>query len=364
MKVALITTWPPRQCGIATYSRKLAAPMPDEVDLMVVAEDDVFTRANDWSHDVCRAVTEGGADVAHFQHAPDIFGVDGRLLSACTRLRAAGVRVVVTMHTVFTPWSAFMERKPRIRRFHRALGAAVDALVVHSRSSGDLLVRDGVPADKVVIIPHGTDDPIQGDADAGRALLGLGDDAEIVLFFGFIHMQKNIHVLVRALATLVGRRSEARLAVVGKVGGDHWYNHLYLRWLQRLARRAGVHDRLVIVPRFVSETELADVHAASSVVALPHAQAYGSASGVVHGAMAMGLPMLCSDGPKFEEVGDNIDRTLLVPARQPAAWADGLAGLLEDSERREELLRKTLAYAERTRWRTVAAEHVEVYAGD
>ncbi len=363
MRVGVVSTWPPRACGIATYSRKLYERMPDTVDTFVVAEDEVFSRSDDWSDAVVQALIDGGAQVAHFQHAPDIFGVDQRLLSACRRLREAGIRVVVTMHTVFTPWSALLERKPFIRKFHASLGAAVDAVVVHGRSSRQLLVEHGVPDEILALIPHGTDDPVTGDAGAGRALLGVDDDAEIVLFFGFIHAQKNIQVLVRALADLVRRRPAARLAVVGKVGGDHWYNRLYLRWLRRIARVSGVQERLIILPRFVSETELADVHAAASVVALPHAQAYGSASGVVHGAMAMGVPMLCSAGPKFEEVGEHIDPSLLVAATDPAQWSAGLDGLLADADRRQELRARTEDYATRTRWPAVAAQHVEVYAG-
>lgn len=361
MKVAVVSTWPPKACGIATYSRKLYERMPEAVQTFVVAEDERFRRSDDWTDAVVEAVMSGGADVAHFQHAPDIFGVDDRLLSACRRLRESGVRVVVTMHTVFTSWSAVLERQPFIGRFHRRLGQVVDGIVVHGRSSRDVLVAHGVPADRISLIAHGTDDPVRGDEEAGRSLLGVGQEAEVVLFFGFIHVQKNIHVLVRALRELVARRPLARLAVVGKVGGDHWYNRLYLRWLRRLARRAGVADRLIVVPRFVTEAELADVHAAAAVVALPHAQGYGSASGVVHGAMAMGLPMLCSRGPKFEEVGDEIDPSLLVEARSPAAWSAGLADLLDDEERRRELGVRTEAYAERTRWPVVAAEHLAVY---
>ena len=50
MRVALVTTWPPRACGIATYVRKLVAGMtsddPAGLDLFVVAEEGGETGAH------------------------------------------------------------------------------------------------------------------------------------------------------------------------------------------------------------------------------------------------------------------------------------------------------------------------------
>ena len=284
MRVALVTTWPPRACGIATYARKLVAGMtsddPAGLDLFVVAEEGgetgadgvpcaaAFRRQDAWAEAVIDAVTGGEAQVAHFQHAPDILGAGRPMIQACRGLRERGVRVVVTLHTVFTRWSGLLERRPLAPEFHRALGEATDALIVHGEGSREILASQGLDKSRVHVIPHGTDAPVRGDAAAGRTLLGLDEEAEVILFFGFIHIQKNIHVLVRALPRVIAERPEARLAVVGKVGGDHWYNRRYLDWLRRLAHRAGVLERLVVVPRFVSEDELADVHAAARVVAV------------------------------------------------------------------------------------------------
>ncbi len=379
MRVALVTTWPPRACGIATYARKLVAGMtsddPAGLDLFVVAEEGgetgadgvpcaaAFRRQDAWAEAVIDAVTGGEAQVAHFQHAPDILGTGRPMIQACRGLRERGVRVVVTLHTVFTRWSGLLERRPLAPEFHRALGEATDALIVHGEGSREILASQGLDKSRVHVIPHGTDAPVRGDAAAGRTLLGLDEEAEVILFFGFIHIQKNIHVLVRALPRVIAERPEARLAVVGKVGGDHWYNRRYLDWLRRLAHRAGVLERLVVVPRFVSEDELADVHAAARVVALPHAQRYASASGVVHGALAMGVPLLCSDGPKFEEVGSHLGQDLLTPANDPEAWAQGLIGLLANDARRADVLRRTVDYADATRWPVVGAAHRDLYAG-
>jgi glycosyltransferase involved in cell wall biosynthesis len=375
MKVGLVSTHPPIQCGIATYTRKLSAALAAtgavraeilserggaavEESIPVTA---CFARADDYGPQVAAAAEQQGLGIAHFQHAPDIFGVGGRLIGALERLSGQGIATVVTLHTVFTRWSGLIERKPLVAGFHQRLGRAADAIVVHSETSAEILESHGVPYEKVVTIAHGTDEALRGDAAAGRQILGVDEGDRVLLFFGFVHVQKNVHVLLRALPRVVARVPDAKLAIVGKPGGDAWYNRLYTRWLRRLARRLGVERSVVVVERFVDEDEARHVHAASEMVLLPHAQSYGSASGVVHNAMALGLPLICSRSIKFEEVSRHVSPDLLVDTHDERAWAELIIALLQDRDRRAEIAARVEAYARATRWSAIAASHVDLY---
>lgn len=376
MKVGLVSTYPPRQCGIATYTRKLSAALASpqsglspailaewggEAVLPEIPCEPCFGRRDDFGPAIDEAAARLGIEVAHFQHATDIFGVGGRMLSAAERLRRRGVGVIVTMHTVFTRSSGLIERKPFVSSFHRGLGRVVDGIVVHSEASRRILKAHGVPAELIEMIPHGTDDPQQGDPATGRRILGVQDDLPVLLFFGFVHMQKNVHVLLEALTRVVRRVPDVTLAIVGKPGGDAWYNRLYARWLRRRVRRLGLTSKVAIVDRFVDDSEAVDIHAASLAVLLPHAQGYGSASGVVHNAMSMGLPLICSDSIKFDEVASNISPELLVPTHDARAWADKILLVLEDKGWRDRIARLVETYARDTRWSEVAAQHAAVY---
>jgi glycosyltransferase involved in cell wall biosynthesis len=202
---------------------------------------------------------------------------------------------------------------------------------------------------------------VSGDAAVGRRILGVPEGVPVLLFFGFVHVQKNVHMLLRALQLVVRRRPEVRLAIVGKPGGDAWYNRLYAAWLARRVAWLGLDQNVVFVSRFVEEPEAIDIHAASDLVLLPHKQGYASASGVVHSAMAMGLPLLCSDSVKFEEVGTNVSPDLLVSARDHRAWARKILELLDDDDQRQRIAEQVAQYARETRWSEVAREHAEVY---
>jgi glycosyltransferase involved in cell wall biosynthesis len=303
-----------------------------------------------------------GVALVHFQHAPDIFGMGRWFLERLRRLRDAGVRVVVTLHTVFTRASGLLERQPFSQEFYCALGRVCDAVIIHhDRPMRATLRRAGVADERIVTIPHGTLEPRAGEPEHGRAIIGAAPADEVVLSFGFLHLQKNVQVVIRALAELRRARPRARLFVVGQLAGPTWYNRAYRVGLDALVRWHRLGDRVVFVDRFVDDEHVPDVFAAARVVVLPHAQGYGSASGVVHLTLAMRRALLCSRSAKFAEVADAISPRLLVPTGSPRAWARALEDLLADDAGRAALCERIAGYGARTSWPRVAAAHVDLY---
>ena len=378
MKVALASTYPPLKCGIGTYTEKLARHMVaiDEVeDLRIISEsggqashvdigvDDCFKRRTAYSAMVVAAAKRRNADVVHFKHARDIWGMGDEFFETLDRLRRAGRQTVVTLHTVFTTRSGMVEGQFGVRRFHRRLAQSVSKIVVHTEGSRDILLRQGVSIRKIALIPHGTDPYEQGDRAAGREYLNVASDRKVLLFFGFIHMQKNIHTAVRAMPAILREMPEAHLVIAGTPGGDAWYNHLYLRRLKRMVKRLRIQDQVTIIAEFIEGDRIADIYAASDLLLCPHAQGYASASGVVHLAMTMKKPLICSDCIKFEEVAKHIDSDLLVPARKPKAWAKRAVEVLADGKNLDGVMRAMDDYSQRTFWDRIAAEHVALYRG-
>ena len=93
---------------------------------------------------------------------------------------------VLTAHNVL-PHSGEADGEER-----SALYGAFDRVVVHTRGGAEQLARFGVPAERVVRIPHGTfDTPSSIEPPSGRTLL----------FFGLIRRYKGLDVLVRPWRT-------------------------------------------------------------------------------------------------------------------------------------------------------------------
>lgn len=376
MKVGFLSTYPPQRCGIATYTEALVSALkPLRADVVVfsevtpaVAADEpedcqrVFVRRRDWSANVLDAVCAAGVDLLHVQHAPDIFGMDRRLLRLLADLRARGVASVVTLHTVHTPISAAVEGAFGTSRFHRELAAVCDALLVHGEATmADALRLQGVPADKVTVIPHGTAILNVPSRSESRAKLGLPANGALFLYFGFIRVQKNIHTIIKAFYRVRKEKRDAKLLIVGSVQGGAWFNRWYLAYCRRLVRRLKLTDSVELQDRFASANEIPMLYGAADVVLLPYAQRYGSASGVVHSALGANRLVLCSSSPKFAEIRDAVDPYLIAPTFDAKAWASRLVELTSDEEKAAQLIQKLASLAAATSWPVVAGLHQKLY---
>lgn len=221
----------------------------------------------------------------------------------------------------------------RASRGLRRLFDRMDAIIALSEYGAERLrSAAGIHPDRVHVIPHGAFDyltRIAGPVPLPVELTGAA--GPVVLAFGLIRPYKGTDLLVDAFAELTSgaadeRISTAELWIVGRpLGVD----------LGALRRRAApLGPRVRIVPRFVSDRELAAVLSRADVVALPYRDA--EQSGVLYSALAFGKPIVLSDAGGFPEVAAT-GAARLVPRGDAAALAGALAELLGDPAECERL---------------------------
>ena len=227
----------------------------------------------------------------------------------------------------------------------------------------DRLIEHGVAPDSVHVIPHGTTRMQLPARDASRASCGLRPEGTVFLFFGFVHGKKNVHTVLEAFLRIASRRSEAQLVIAGRPWDHRWYNRLYLALLRARARVSGARARVHFLERFIPDEEVPRLFSAADVILLPHRQAYGSASGVLHQALGSGNAFLCARGPKFENAeGAFADvPEVFVPPGAIAAWAEAMDAFCADTGLRDRCRAGARLFAEQTSWEHVAEQHRRVY---
>ncbi|HEX3596770.1 MAG TPA: glycosyltransferase [Polyangiaceae bacterium] len=378
MRIGFVSSYRPQRCGVAAYTAALAGGMRasggghelfafSEMGSLTGSDGTLcsvptFRRADDYVLAVAARAATFGIDVLHVQHSSDILGVDERLPRLLTLLRARGVRTVVTLHSVHSPRTAAFERLFGVSQFHRNLGALADAVVVHgARGMRDELVRQGLSRSKVHVIGHGTELVGAPSREEARAQLGLPAGVPLLLCFGFLHPQKSLHTVLLAMRRLARRVPEARLCLAGHVQNPNAVNRAYLACLHWLAERGELADRIILRRGYATDADARAFYRAADIVLLPYRQSYGSASGVAHQAAGAGRLMLCSASPKFAEVGESIDPSLVVPTQSAEAWAGAIAGLLCDSKHRDELTERVARFAKATSWPSVGERHLALY---
>jgi glycosyltransferase involved in cell wall biosynthesis len=364
VKLAMVSTYPPFPCGIATYTAKLAGHLSRVAEVTVYSEGgapgsdpvevrDTYSRRGDYRTAIRDAIARDVPTIVHFQHAPDLYPDSRALLALMDDLRALGPRIFITLHTVHASGSPV--------RFYRDLARRAE-IVVHSDLCRDFLVAAGVPGDGVHVVPHGTELMTLPDRVEARGKLGIGEDEFAFLFFGAIHAQKNLHTVVRAFRGVAGRSPRCWFVLVGAAGRRRWYNRLYTRACRALA---GPKRNVTWEDRYVGDDEIPLYFGACDAILLPYWQRYASASGVLHLAVGAGRPVLCSDSPKFSEIREIVAREelpIIVPTLCASRWTEAMLALSDDAALRERTNAALREYALATTWEKVAARHLELFS--
>ncbi|HEY5282579.1 MAG TPA: glycosyltransferase [Polyangia bacterium] len=377
MKICHITTyWPVADFGHTHYTENLMRGMQvhrPEKHYILAAEPAAavdndeyqsipcFRVGRDYVDGIAAAAKRVRPDVAIIQHSPDLFGDDNRLPRLVAELKAQGIQPVVNSHSIYAE-SQRSGYQPggTAADFDRALGKHVSLLSVHSqRMKEDLLARS-FPAEKIVVLPHGSKPMEERDISESRRKLGIPTDAKVVLFFGYIWLGKGIDFLLSVFARVARQMPEAFLYV-----GGHTRSRKYSAYVSYLKARAwllGFGGRARFWGGFVPEDMVSVIYSASDVVAMPYRQDYSSVSGVVHQTSGIGKLLLCSRIAKFDEVTASIDPALTVPSDDKDAWAETLLRLLTDEAWAAEMKQKIRKFAEETSWTNVGKMHLDAYA--
>ena len=252
-------------------------------------------------------------DVIHFQWLP---------LPAVDRLWLAGLRavapLVLTVHDT-DPFNGDPSAAVQRLGFAQCL-KAFDRLIVHTAQGRERLLARGLPAERIVVVPHGIAPKAPDAEDGVDEAIKAGTIT--FLLFGKMKPYKGIDVLIEAFASLPdGVREQARVRVVGKPYMD-------IEPLLALARARGVGERVSLAPRCVAAGELAALFAPDTVAGFPYREI--EASGVLSQAIENGRPLIASRLGSFAEVvRDGVDGHLVPPGDVPAL-AGALAHLVQD----------------------------------
>jgi glycosyltransferase involved in cell wall biosynthesis len=173
--------------------------------------------------------------------------------------------------------------------------------------------------------------------------------AGYLLYVGARKPHKNLPLLLEAVARI---RPGERPPLV--LGGARWDE---ADPLARLAGRLGIGVIVHFAGDLRDERTLACVYSGAALYVQP-ALTEGFGLPPLE-AMACGAPVLSSNGGALpESVGDAAE---LLPPRDPAAWARSIVGILRDTARREELVRRGLAHSRAFTWARTAERTLDVY---
>lgn len=370
VSVALVGTFPPTECGLATFSAALGSALrvvgaddPDGpcrygvveiVDQRRLARDEVVFQIERGDR---RSVTAAsgwlnGFDAVVLQHEYGIFGgPDGdevlELLDGVHR------PVVTVLHTVLDRPTA------RQRTIVEELGRRSAAVVVMTDAArARLLGRFEVDPRRVVLIPHG--------AHENRTLPfeRVRSTTPTVLTWGLLGPGKGIEAGIDALTELRSMIPPPRYLIAGQthpkvkaVSGEAYRESLIER-----AVALGVRHLVEFDDGYRDLDSLKALIRSADVVLLPYESRDQVTSGVLIEAVASRKPVVATDFPHARELL-RTGAGVVVPHGDPVAIADAVGRILRDHRLARQMADEAARVAAPMMWEAVARCYLDLVRG-
>jgi hypothetical protein len=329
----VISTYPPRLCGVATFAFDLASAIAGgrgellggNGSLSIVAMNEgrrrrqygpevrAVVRASRLEDYVATAesINESPAGAVSLQHEYGIFGGrTGRYV--LTLLERLEKPVVTTLHTVLADPKP-MQREVIIKVCDRSA-----AVVVQARKAAEFLIS-----------PH-----------------------------------KGIQVAIRALADVLPQFPDSLYIILGATHPMIKKRHgeSYRASLQKAVDRLGLHNHVRFVNRFVSLDELLTYLRAADIYVTPYLNEDQISSGTLAYAVACGKAIVSTPYWYARELLD-ADRGVLVPFRDWRSLAFWVTELLAHDGARQHFARRAYRYGRRMIWAKSAAAYEKLFRG-
>ena len=360
IRVALIGTYAPRKCGIATFTSDICENLREyhpEVGVDVYAMDDpaaplsytgvagVIAGTDPQTYALAaRQINESGVDAVWLQHEFGIYGEnDGE--AVCDFIDRLAAPLILTCHTVLA------EPSPRQRAILCHLVTRASRIMVMSRHSRELLIREYNARPEILeAIEHGAPDRPFGRQEEFKARFGLSD-RKVLMTFGLLGPGKGLEGAIEALPAIVARHPDTVYRIVGAthpnlVAKD---GESYREGLAALADRLGVTGHVQWDNRFLDTEELLDQLEACDIYITPYPNLQQSTSGTLSYAVALGKAVISTPYLHATELlCDGVGK--LIEPGSADAIADAVTALLDDPEELQAQQRRAYARGRKTIW--------------
>ncbi len=303
MRIAIVGTYPPRRCGIATFTADTEAALRhngayvEVVEVVNDSDDDVTDTgdgtvisrddASSYRRAALRLIRDR-FDAVIIEHEFGIFGGnEGKYI--LDFVDDLDVPFLVTLHTVLPKFDRL--RADVIRRLCRR---AAGVTVFTSTARRLLLQQELVPARLLQIVAHGAPVELYDDYDRRETveLFGLHEDGPVLSTFGLISAGKGIETAIEACAALVKDHPTLVYVVAGRTHPDVLKSEgeAYRESLHQLVEQLGLKNHVKFEDRFLNVREIGQLLTATDVFLTP----YRCGDQIVSGALSFALAAGCA----------------------------------------------------------------------
>lgn len=374
--ILYVSSFPPRECGIATFSRDLTDAIDKElspgIKSKILAMNDNGTSIYNYPRKVIMQINESNIEdylnvaneinkskqvkLVNIQHEYGLFGGDwGNYLLPFMEL--VKKPIVMTFHTVLP------RANEQLKKLTASIASRSDAIVVMTKTAARLLEKSyGVSKAKISIIPHGVHNITFPSKSKAKKKLNLSGKF-VLSTFGMLNCDKGIEYAVEALPEIVKEFPDVLYLVIGathpqvlKHEGEKYRNKL-----TRLVNKLQLNEHVKFYNRYLATEELIDYLKATDIYLSPTLNPKQAVSGTVSYALSCACPIIATANQYAKDVVEHNHRGFLVGFRDSKAIEKGLFDLLRDKAARKEMGKNSYFYSRHMTFQNVAISYFKLF---
>ena len=372
-EILFVTSYPPRECGIATYSQDLIKALNKKFGtsfaIKVCALESGYATYNytdEVNYILDTASTQEYAKLARYinqnnriqialiQHEFGFFETQGEAFQQL--LQEITKPVVLVFHTVIP------HPKEALKAKVQHIAAVCDSLVVMTNTSAQILIKDyDVPKNKINVIAHGTHLVPHLSKDTLKEKYAL-TGRKVLTTFGLLSAGKNIETTLKALPAIVKTTPEVMFLIIGKTHPEvvKTDGESYRNMLEELVVSLNIQDNVRFINRFLALPDLLEYLQLTDIYIFTTNDPNQAVSGTFVYAMSCACPIISTPIPHAKEVL-TADTGIIFDFQNSQQLAADVNLLLNDEPLRNSISSNTLQKIVSTAWENSAVAHAMLF---
>jgi len=371
-KVAFISSYLPRKCGIAIFTSDLINSMKlaggEEFEPQVFAMQSTselqyhnpvkLTIRKNVKYDYILGadyINSSDIDIVSVQHEFGLFGGQGGSYLSLL-LKRLKKPVITTLHTVL--------RRPSAKYFDSLIDVCETSdkvIVMNKRGVRMLCDIYYVPEEKIKLIPHGIPDLPFADSGCYKHELGISR-RKTILTFGLLSKNKGIEIMLKALPRIIKTDPSILYMILGVTHPEvlRHEGQSYKLTLERMVRDLGLEKNVIFHNRFVEDEELFQFLNATDIYVTPYLHKEQLTSGTLAFAVGAGKAVVSTPYWAAQELLAQ-GRGKLVRFGDSEHMARSVVEILSNSSLFSKMRKQAYEYGRSMTWPKVGQAYWELF---
>lgn len=369
--IVFLSTYPPRQCGIATFTEDLVKNLKTLYPLnsyKIIAINDTHY---DYGDDVCGVLNQftkddykklacklnsSDVDLVVIEHEYGIYGGDTGeyLLDFINNLT---IPFITTLHTVLS------EPSEKQKYILASIGKRSKRIITMAKNSSDVLKKVyNIPESKIQIVHHGVPNISVKDKDNLKDTLGYKSRC-IISTFGLLSPGKGIEYAIESISKVSKKHPEVLYLVLGKTHPciKNQHGEEYREKLQKMVQNLNIQDNVKFINKYLSKSEIVNYLNLSDIYMTPYLSKEQSVSGTLAYAAGYGKVIVSTPYRYAQEMLNN-NRGILAKFRDSNSLYEAVEFLLDNPTERKVMEKNMSRLGLNMRWPNVAGRYENLFS--